>query len=90
MSKTKGQLEEIFAQLGQKMDQLVDLARTNKDQAMEDIEENIQWIKDRWQEIREEQRESSVKERWERAQPHIKSAFHEIGEAFRNLSKGKS
>ncbi|MCP4459533.1 MAG: hypothetical protein GY816_16150 [Cytophagales bacterium] len=89
MTKTKRQLEETLAEMGQKMDQLIEEMKEHKQEITEEIEQKIKELKDKMDDISDDSKGfgEKAKERWGDAKPHLDEAAKEIGLAFKMFGK---
>ncbi len=88
MAKSKGQLEEMLAEMGQKMDQLIADMKDNKDQITKEMEAQIKELRKSMDDLKDDSKGfgDKAKERWEHARPHLDEAMKEIGQAFKRFT----
>ena len=88
MAKAKGQLEQLLAEMGQKMDQLVAEMKSHTEGVSEEMEKQIKDLKEKLKSIDEDKEGigAKAKERWANAKPHFDEAFKEMGHAFKRFA----
>ncbi len=77
---TKGQVENIFAELGKKIHQLIEDAKGAKDTIRDDLEIRIDELKGKKSKIEEEFKGYQEKSegKWDDVKEHLESALEEI------------
>ena len=80
-------LEEMLGELGQKVDQLIDEMKNDKEEFSADFQEKMNELKDKVNQAAEDSKGfgSKAKERWENAKPHFDEAGREIGQALKRI-----
>ena len=88
-SETKGQVENLLAELGKKIDHLIVEAKEAGGEIREDLEEKIQDLKSKKEKIEQDFEEYKSSEKWQDAKNHVNSAVKELKAAVEALFKDK-
>ena len=88
---TKGQVENILAELGKKIDQLIEDAKEAKDTIRDDLEEKIEELKKKKEKIEEDFQNYQEKNegKWDEVKDHLESALNELKLAAATAFKKK-
>lgn len=88
---TKGQVENILAELGKKIDQLIEDAKGAKDSIRDDLEVRIDELKEKKSKIEEEFSAYQDKNegKWEDVKGHLEKALNELKMAASSAFKKK-
>ncbi|MEL6556822.1 MAG: hypothetical protein AAFQ94_01480 [Bacteroidota bacterium] len=89
MSETKGQLENLLKDLGHKIDSLIDEAKDATGHLKEDLEEKIEVLKQKRDELEDSfsDYKEKGKDKWDDAKPHLAKAASELKSAIDKLFK---
>ncbi len=84
MSDDKGKVEDILAELGKKIDQLITETKKAGGNVSEEAEKKIQDLKKKKEKLEEEFKgySSNGSEKWEHAKIHLNEAAVEVRRAF--------
>ncbi|WP_109832356.1 sll1863 family stress response protein [Reichenbachiella versicolor] len=76
----KGQIEDILKDLGRKIDELIEKAKTAKDEVRDDIDKKITVLKSRKKDLEDEYYDFKEKneDKWAEVKDHLSSAAAEI------------
>jgi Sec-independent protein translocase protein TatA len=85
----KKNVEEILAELGQKIDKLISETKKAGSKVSAEMEEQIQKMKERKEKVEEDFKKSTASsgEKWEHAKLHLNEAAIEIRRAFETMFK---
>ncbi|MEQ9404769.1 MAG: hypothetical protein RIM99_14345 [Cyclobacteriaceae bacterium] len=89
MSDDKGKVEDILAELGRKIDQLISETKKAGSTVSDEAEKKIQDLKKKKEKLEEEFKgySSGSGEKWEHAKIHLNEAATEIRRAFEAMFK---
>ena len=89
MSDDKGKVEEILAELGKKMDQLIEETKKAGSNVSEEAEKKIQDLRKKKEKLEEDFKgySSNSGEKWDHAKIHLNEAATEIRRAFEAMFK---
>jgi len=88
---TKGQLENILAELGRKIDVLISETKDSTEDVREEVERKIQDLKKRKEKLENdfEKYKDDNEGKWDDAKSHANTALIELKKAVEILFKGK-
>ncbi|MFY0606165.1 MAG: hypothetical protein JXR10_05590 [Cyclobacteriaceae bacterium] len=91
MDNTKGQVENILAELGKKIDVLIEEAKHAGADVRDDLEEKIQKLKKKKEKIEVdfEDYKDKNEDKWQDAKSHLSQALNELVKAVEAVFKDK-
>lgn len=89
-SETKGQVENILAELGKKIDHLIVEAKGASGEIRDDMEEKIEELKQKKGKIEKDFEEYKSSEKWQEVKGHLSSALKELKLAVESVFKDKA
>ena len=85
-----GRVEDILAELGKKIDQLIEDAKEVKDDVRDEVEKKISELKTKKEKLEDDFKDYKQQEKWQDAKEHFHSALMELKRAAEAVFAKKS